>query len=273
MRRVRGKATKAPAAVAGLLLTPFLFFAIASARSKSKGYYYLWRNDSKDLHLDTELDFKLSNLQIVGFESASKLKISLPPASLQYVHLRRVDPKQSCNCEITQRFALNPPKAGKLPTVSVPVTYSADTPEAELRAQTLKEGVCTDHGTQDPNGLLIFQYQWEFSGGVRTRTEDDAQKPPMQIDATHSSFFRFSLASTCQYVFLWQNESKDVIFHKELELDLKNLQIKGAEAGTSKYVVDLQPGEEKLMILTEVEPKQAYGVSMRAGFSLQKMKQ
>lgn len=205
-----------------------------------EGYYYLFKNNSKELHLDTELDFKMTNLQIAGFEDASKVRVSLPPGSLQYVHLRRVDPAQPCHCEIMQRFTLNPPRPGKLPSVYVPVVYTLDTPEDVLKTQTEKEGVCTDHGSQDEAGLLIFQYQWEFSGG---------------------------------YCFLWQNASKDVHFHKELELELKNLAIKDAEEGTKKKVVDLKPGESDFMILREVEPKQAYGVSMRAGFSLQKIKQ
>jgi len=127
--------------------------------------YYLFKNNSKDLHLDAELEFKMSNLHIVGFESASKVKVSLPPASLQYVHLKRVDSTASCSCEISQRFALNAPKAGRLPSVYVPVTYTADSPLDVLQAQTEKEGLCTDHGTQDPAGLLIHQYQWEMSGG------------------------------------------------------------------------------------------------------------
>lgn len=205
-----------------------------------EGYYYLFKNNSKELHLDTELDFKLTNLQIVGFEEASKVRVSLPPGSLQYVHLKRLDAAQPCHCEIMQRFTLNPPQAGKQPSVYVPVVYTLDTPEEVLREQTEKEGVCTDHGSQDEAGLLIFQFQWEFSGG---------------------------------YCFLWSNESKDVLFHKELELELKNLAIKDEPEGTNKYVVDLKPGEKKFMILKEVEPKQAYGVSMRAGFSLQKIKQ
>jgi hypothetical protein len=204
-----------------------------------EGYWYLFKNDSKDLHLDAELEFKMQNLTIVGFEQASKVKVSLPPASLQYVHLKRTDSTQNCNCEITQRFALNPPKAGKLPSVYIPVTYDITTPVAVLREQTEKDGTCTDHGTQDPNGLLIHQYQYEFSGG---------------------------------YCFLWQNNSKDITFHKELELELKNLEIQGKPAGEKKYVVDLKPGETDFMILKEIEPKQAYGVSMRAGFSLQKIK-
>lgn len=121
------------------------------------------------------------------------------------------------------------------------------------------------------------------------------------------------------YCFLWVNSSKDIHFHKELELELKNLQIADKEPGTKvsssrrqlqwqqggalsrgnagnkcsvrcacvnlfalvvflaslrsqKYVVDLKPGAQEFMILKEVEPKQAYGVSMRAGFSLQKIK-
>lgn len=85
-----------------------------------EGYYYLFKNNSKELHLDAELEFKMSNLQIVGFENASKVKVSLPPASLQYVHLKRVDSTQNCNCEITQRFALNPPKAGDRPQLLLP---------------------------------------------------------------------------------------------------------------------------------------------------------
>lgn len=125
-----------------------------------EGYYYLFKNNSTSLHLDAELEFKMSNLHIVGFENATKVKVSLPPASLQYVHLQRKDPTQSCNCEITQRFALNPPKVGKLPSVYVPVTYTADSPIDVLKAQTEKEGICTDHGTQDPAGLTIHQYQW-----------------------------------------------------------------------------------------------------------------
>jgi len=204
-----------------------------------EGYYYLFKNNSKELHLDAELEFKMTNLHIVGFENASKVKVSLPPGSLQFVHFKRVDSTQNCNCEITQRFALNPPKAGKLPSVYVPITYTIDTPLDVLKAQTEKEGICTDHSTHDPAGALIFQYQWEYSGG---------------------------------YCFLWQNSSKDIHFHKELELDLKNLRIKDKEEGTKKYVVDLKPGQTDFMILTEIEPKQAYGVSMRAGFSLQKIK-
>jgi len=205
-----------------------------------EGYYYLFKNDSKELHLDAELEFKMTNLIIVGFEQANKVKVSLPPASLQYVHLKRVDASQSCSCEISQRFALNAPKAGRLPSVYVPVTYTADTPRDVLEAQTEKEGLCTDHGSQDPAGLLIHQFQWEMSGG---------------------------------YCFLWVNSSKDIHFHKELELDLKNLQIAGAaEPDQKKYVVDLKPGERAFMMLKEVEAKQAYGVSMRAGFSLQKIK-
>jgi len=68
------------------------------------------------------------------------------------------------------------------------------------------------------------------------------------------------------------NSSKDIHFHKELELELKNLQIAGAAADERKFVVDIKPGERAFMILKEVEPKQAYGVSMRAGFKLQKIK-
>lgn len=181
----------------------------------------------------------MTNLEIIGFENATKVKVSLPPNSLQYVHLKRVDSAQNCNCEITQRFALNAPKAGKLPSVYIPVTYDINTPVAVLREQTEKDGICTDHGTQDQNGLLVHQYQYEFSGG---------------------------------YCFLWVNSSKDILFHKELELDLKNLEIQGKNPGTNKYVVDLKPGESDFMILKEIEPKQAYGVSMRAGFSLQKIK-
>jgi len=205
-----------------------------------EGFFYLFRNNSKDVHLDTELEFKMTNLVIVGFEEASKVKVSLPPSSLQYVHLKRVDAAQSCSCEIAQRFALTAPKAGRLPSVYVPVTYTADTPQEVLEAQTEKEGLCTDHGTQDPAGLVIHQYQWEMTGG---------------------------------YCFLWVNSSKDIHFHKELELELKNLQIAGAPTvDTKKHVVDLKPGERAFMMLKEIEPKQAYGVSMRAGFSLQKIK-
>lgn len=205
-----------------------------------EGYFYLFKNNSKELHLDAELEFKMTNLVIVGFEAADKVKVSLPPGSLQYVHLKRVDSTQNCTCEITQRFALNPPKAGKLPSVSIPVTYTPDTPLDVLIEQALKEGVCTDHGTQDQNGLLIFQYQYEITGG---------------------------------YVFVWQNSSKDVHFHKELELELKNLSIMGKDEETKKFVIDLKPGEQESMVLKEIVPKQAYGVSMRAGFSLQKIKQ
>jgi hypothetical protein len=35
-------------------------------------------------------------------------------------------------------------------------------------------------------------------------------------------------------------------------------------------VVDLQPGEDLFIILQEITPQQAYGVSMKAGFSLTK---
>lgn len=178
-----------------------------STPGKDFFYYYLFKNNSKELHLDAELEFKMTNLVIVGFEEASKVKVSLPPGSLQYVHLKRVDSTQNCNCEITQRFALNPPKVGKLPSVSIPVTYTIDTPREILMEQTAKEGTCIDHGTQDPNGLLIWQYQFEISGG---------------------------------YCFLWENASKDILFHKQLELELKNLAIVGKEEGTNKYVVDLK---------------------------------
>ena len=141
-----------------------------------EGYYYLFKNNSTTLHLDAELEFKMSNLHIVGFESATKVKVSLPPGSLQYVHLQRKDPTQNCNCEITQRFALNPPKAGKLPSVYVPVTYTADSPLDVLKAQTEKEGICTDHGTQDPAGLTIHQYQWVSGreGGIAVAVSEDA---------------------------------------------------------------------------------------------------
>lgn len=108
----------------------------------------------------------MSNLQIVGFEAATKVKVSLPPGSLQFVHLKRVNSAQNCNCEITQRFALNAPTPGKLPSVYVPVTYTAETPLEVLRAQTEREGVCTDHGSQDPAGLLIHQYQWVSTAGL-----------------------------------------------------------------------------------------------------------
>lgn len=204
-----------------------------------EGYYYAFRNNSKDLHLDAELEFNFTNLAIVGFEAATKIKISLPPDSGQYVHLQRVDPTLNCNCEITQRFALVPARAGKVSSVSVPVTYTSATPIDILKIQTEKEGSCTDHGSQDPAGLLIHQYQWEFSGG---------------------------------YCFLWVNSSKDILFHKELELDLKNLEIADKEPGTKKFTVDCKPGQREFMMLKEIEQKQAYGVSMRAGFSLQKIK-
>ena len=146
------------------------------------GYYYLFKNDSKELHLDAELEFNMSNLAIVGFEAAVKVKVSLPPGSLQYVHLRRVDPTLNCNCEITQRFALVPARPGKLPLVYVPVTYTCDTPIEVLRAQTEKEGTCTDHGAQDPAGLLIHQYQWvtqtcNSGGAIDAVPSSSAQTP------------------------------------------------------------------------------------------------
>jgi hypothetical protein len=186
-------------------------------------YFYMFKNKSKELHLDAELEFSMTNLVVVGFEAANKVKVSLPPGSLQYVHLKRVDSTQNCNCEITQRFASVAPKMGKLPSVYIPMTYTIDTPIEVLKVleQTMKEGICTDHGTQDPNGLLCFQYQWEYSGG---------------------------------YMFMWENSSKDIHFHKELELELKNLQIQGKEEGAKKFVVDLKPGETEFMILTEITP-------------------
>jgi hypothetical protein len=59
---------------------------------------------------------------------------------------------------------------------------------------------------------------------------------------------------------------------QELELDLKNLEIAGAsEVGAKKYTVDLRPGQNQFMVLKEVEKKQAYGLSIRAEFSLDKI--
>jgi len=203
------------------------------------GYYYLFKNNSSDVHLDTELEFKMENLDIVGFEGESRVRVSLPPSSLQYIHLHRKDSKLACKCEVLQRFALTPPKPGKLPSVYVPVVYTADTPVEVLMAQTEKEGHCTDHGNADASGQMIHQWQWDWGGG---------------------------------YCYLWRNSSKDTILHKEIEMELTNLRIRGKEEGTKKYVVDLKPGESDFLILEEVEAKQGYKMSMRAGFSLQKVK-
>lgn len=204
------------------------------------GYYYLFKNeDNSNIQLELELSFNLTNLVIEGYEEANKLKICLPPASMQYIHLKRVDVKAACSCDLTQRFALIPPKPGKVGSISIPVIFTGDTPREVLRAQTEKDGICTDHGSQDPSGSDILQFQWEYSGG---------------------------------YCFLWINASKDVLFHKELELEMKNLAIVGKEPDEKKYVIDLKPGQEEFMMLREITPQQAYGVSMRAGFSLQKIK-
>lgn len=125
---------------------------------------------------------------------------------------------------------------GKVPSVQPMLQLTASSPVSELRAQTEKEGTVSDHGSQDPAGAEVLQFQWEFSGG---------------------------------YCFLWQNLTKDIMFHKEIECELKNLEIVGKQG--NKFEINLKPGEEEFVIMKEKEPNQAYGLAMKAGFSLEKM--
>jgi hypothetical protein len=104
------------------------------------GYFYMWKNLSKDLHLDTELTLKLNNLKILDHNQTEKLKVSLPPGTVQYIHFQRINKNEACSCDISQRFALTPAKPGKLPSVSIPVVLTKDSSEVELRKWTEKEG-------------------------------------------------------------------------------------------------------------------------------------
>lgn len=199
------------------------------------GYWYLFKNSSKEQHLETELDFSLSNMTIQGFGNSRKLRISLPPQSLQYVYVKRVNDEEECGCDLTQRLSLGAARPGAVPRISEPDRISVDTPLDELRSLTEKLGSVTDYSKTDPVGSDILQYYLEFPGG---------------------------------YAYLWSNQTKEVIFESEVEFSLENLEIVGREKGTTKIAIELKPGATEFLVLWEVDHTLSNKMGMKAKHTL-----
>lgn len=51
-------------------------------------------------------------MKIVNYEGKNKLRLSLPPQSLQYIFIQCMDQEQEFSCELTQRFSIKQARVG-----------------------------------------------------------------------------------------------------------------------------------------------------------------
>jgi len=63
----------------------------------SDGYAYVLENNSKDLQLEEEIDFKLSNLRIEGLPDSTKVVLKVAPKGVEIVNLLKVPLTKVCS--------------------------------------------------------------------------------------------------------------------------------------------------------------------------------
>lgn len=122
------------------------------------GDWHVFKNGSKTLHLDSEITLELNNMLVTGYTSKNKLKLSLPPQSVQYLFIQCVNPDLEFSCELTQRFSIKPARIGALPSITDANLYTSSTPPHILQQHTKQYGTVSDYSATDPMGADIFQY-------------------------------------------------------------------------------------------------------------------
>lgn len=194
------------------------------------GYCYLYKNNSSDLTLTEDLEFTMTNLQLVGY-TGTKLSIIIPPKQKYFLSVKRVNDKIGTKIAIRKSYAVRPSQDGDCLWVTIP--DKEDNTNPALRQKTEDEGQLLDYADEHPNGAGIRRYKYQFPEG---------------------------------YCYLFLNGSEDMTLDNTMTFELTNLAI--VDHNTNVLNLTLTPKTEKFFVIKEISHIDPFKLSFASSWTI-----